>query len=209
MKSIQRYLFIPKLFFLFSGMFILGAQLGKLHATLCDTTPVSVSSESASWGLSFQTEGERPVGNASIEELRPYNAYYADDTNEKKIYLTFDCGYENGNTPLILDALKKHQAPAVFFVVGNFISDNPDLIKRIVSEGHIVGNHTMTHPDMSGISSLDAFRKQLNGVAELYESVTGEKMTNFTGHRRESTVPLILRWQKTSDILLFSGVLPM
>ena len=57
MKSIQRYLFIPKLFFLFSGMFILGAQLGKLHATLCDTTPVSVSSESASWGLSFQTEG--------------------------------------------------------------------------------------------------------------------------------------------------------
>ncbi len=148
MKSIQRYLFIPKLFFLFSGMFILGAQLGKLHAALCDTTPVSVSSESASWGLSFQTEGERPVGNASIEELRPYNAYYADDTNEKKIYLTFDCGYENGNTPLILDALKKHQAPAVFFVVGNFISDNPDLIKRIVSEGHIVGNHTMTHPDM-------------------------------------------------------------
>ena len=209
MKSIQRYLFIPKLFFLFSGMFILGAQLGKLHATLCDTTPVSVSSESASWGLSFQTEGERPVGNASIEELRPYNAYYADDTNEKKIYLTFDCGYENGNTPLILDALKKHQAPAVFFVVGNFISDNPDLIKRIVSEGHIVGNHTMTHPDMSGISSLDAFRKQLNGVAELYESVTGEKMAKFYRHRRESTVPLILRWQKTSDILLFSGVLPM
>lgn len=179
MKSIQRYLFIPKLFFLFSGMFILGAQLGKLHAGLRDAIPASVSSESDSWGLSFQTEGERPVGNASIEELRPYNAYYADDTNDKKIYLTFDCGYENGNTPLILDALKKHQAPAVFFVVGNFISDNPDLIKRIVSEGHIVGNHTMTHPDMSVISSLDAFRKQLNGVEELYESVTGEKMTKF------------------------------
>ena len=114
MKSIQRYLFIPKLFFLFSGMFILGAQLGKLLAGLRDAIPASVSSESDSWGLSFQTEGERPVGNASIEELRPYNAYYADDTNDKKIYLTFDCGYENGNTPLILDALKKHQAPAVF-----------------------------------------------------------------------------------------------
>ena len=99
MKSIQRYLFIPKLFFLFSGMFILGAQLGKLHAALCDTTPVSVSSESASWGLSFQTEGERPVGNASIEELRPYNAYYADDTNEKKIYLTFDCDTRTATLP--------------------------------------------------------------------------------------------------------------
>ena len=179
MKSIQRSLFILKLFFLFCGMFILGAQLGKLHAALRDCTPASASSESASWGLSFQTEGERPVGNASIEELRPYNAYYAEDTDAKKIYLTFDCGYENGNTPLILDALKKHQAPAVFFVVGNFISDNPELIKRIVSEGHIVGNHTMTHPDMSGISSLDAFQKQLDDVEELYESVTGEKMTKF------------------------------
>ena len=121
MKSIQRSLFILKLFFLFCGMFILGAQLGKLHAALRDCTPASASSESASWGLSFQTEGERPVGNASIEELRPYNAYYVEDTDAKKIYLTFDCGYENGNTPLILDALKKHQAPAVFFVVGNFI----------------------------------------------------------------------------------------
>ena len=161
MKSIQRSFFILKLFFLFCGMFILGAQLGKLHAALRDCTPASASSESASWGLSFQTEGERPVGNASIEELRPYNAYYVEDTDAKKIYLTFDCGYENGNTPLILDALKKHQAPAVFFVVGNFISDNPDLIKRIVSEGHIVGNHTMTHPDMSGIPPSTLFRNSL------------------------------------------------
>ena len=98
---------------------------------------------------------------------------------KKKIYLTFDAGYENGNTPRILNALKKHQAPATFFVVGNFISDNPDLIRRMVSEGHTVGNHTMTHPDMSGISSKDDFHKQLDGVENLYESVTGEQMTKF------------------------------
>lgn len=119
------------------------------------------------------------IGNATINDLDKYHAYYAEDTNEKKIYLTFDAGYENGNTPRILDALKKHQAPATFFVVGNFISDNPDLIRRMVSEGHTVGNHTMTHPDMSGISSKDDFQKQLDGVEKLYESVTGEQMTKF------------------------------
>lgn len=129
--------------------------------------------------ISFQKEGERPVGNATINALGKYHAYYAEDTNERKIYLTFDAGYENGNTPRILDALKKHQAPATFFVVGNFISDNPDLIRRMVSEGHTVGNHTMTHPDMSGISSKDDFQKQLDGVEKLYESVAGEQMTKF------------------------------
>ena len=90
---------------------------------------------SSNWGLSFQEEGKRPVGNATIEELAQYNAFFAEDTEEKKIYLTFDAGFENGNTPAILDALKKHQAPATFFVVGNFISENKDLIKRMETEG--------------------------------------------------------------------------
>ena len=79
---------------------------------------------------------------------------------KKVLYLTFDAGYENGNTPAILDALKKHQAPATFFVVGNFISENQELIKRMEAEGHIVGNHTMTHPDMSKISNAGIFSKR-------------------------------------------------
>ena len=158
MSSSHHYPLIPKLLFLLAGAFILGGQAGKLHSwQKSQAASASLLSESTSWGLSFQKEGERPVGNATINDLGKYHAYYAEDTNEKKIYLTFDAGYENGNTPRILDALKKHQAPATFFVVGNFISDNPDLIRRMVSEGHTVGNHTMTHPDMSGISSKDDF----------------------------------------------------
>ena len=74
--------------------------------------------------------------------MKQYAAYYAQDTEEKILYLTFDCGYENGATPAILDALKKHQVPAAFFVVGNFVRDNPDLIQRMTKEGHTVGNHT-------------------------------------------------------------------
>ena len=180
MSSSHNYPLIPRLLFLLAGAFILGGQAGKLHSwQKSQATSASLLSESTSWGLSFQKEGERPVGNATINALGKYHAYYAEDTNERKIYLTFDAGYENGNTPRILDALKKHQAPATFFVVGNFISDNPDLIRRMVSEGHTVGNHTMTHPDMSGISSKDDFQKQLDGVEKLYESVTGEQMTKF------------------------------
>ena len=164
---------------LLAGAFTLGSLLGILTGTLSPTKETSASVQSASWGLSFQEEGKRPSGNATIDDLKQYNAYYASDTDEKILYLTFDAGYENGNTPAILEALKKHQAPAVFFAVGNFIKDNPDLIKRMITEGHIVGNHTMTHPDMSQISSMESFQKELEGVEELYTSVTGEPMTKF------------------------------
>ena len=68
------------------------------------------------------------MGNASLQELEGYDAYYVRDTDEKILYLTFDCGYENGNTPRILDALNKHGVKATFFAVGNFLSDNPELI---------------------------------------------------------------------------------
>ena len=164
---------------LLAGAFTLGSLLGILTGTLSPTKETSASVQSASWGLSFHEEGKRPAGNATIDDLKQYNAYYASDTDEKILYLTFDAGYENGNTPAILEALKKHQAPAVFFAVGNFIKDNPDLIKRMITEGHIVGNHTMTHPDMSQISSMESFQKELEGVEELYTSATGEPMTKF------------------------------
>lgn len=159
--------------------FILGSMLGVFTGQIPHSQKTSSAAQSTGWGLSFQEEGKRPAGNASIDDLKQYNAYYASDTDQKIIYLTFDAGYENGNTPAILDALKKHQAPAVFFVVGNFIKDNPDLIRRILADDHIIGNHTMTHPDLPQISSMDAFQKELQDVEELYTSLTGEAMTKF------------------------------
>lgn len=159
--------------------FILGSMLGVFTGQIPRSQETSSAAQSTGWGLSFQEEGKRPAGNASIDDLKQYNAYYASDTDQKIIYLTFDAGYENGNTPAILDALKKHQAPAVFFVVGNFLKDNPDLIRRILADDHIIGNHTMTHPDLPQISSMDAFQKELQDVEELYTSLTGEAMTKF------------------------------
>lgn len=169
-----------RIFLLFFMSALIGSVAGKIvsHHTAKQSSLPS-SSQSSNWGLSFQEEGKRPVGNATIEELSRYNAFYAENTEEKKIYLTFDAGYENGNTPAILDALKKHEAPATFFVVGNFISENQDLIKRMEAEGHIVGNHTMTHPDMSKISTQESFQKELSGVEDIYKEITGKEMTKF------------------------------
>ena len=146
------------------------------------------TSATGNWGLSFQEDGKPPVANATYEDLRQYDAYYAENTDQKVIYLTFDAGFENGNTPAILDALKKHNVPATFFVVGNFLSDNPDLIKRMVEEGHIVGNHTYTHPDMSKISTMESFSKEIQDVEKLYQEITGKEMIKFIALRKENTV---------------------
>lgn len=85
------------------------------------------ASQEGNWGLSFQQEGKPPVANASMDYLKQYHAYYARDTEDKVLYLTFDAGYENGNTAAILDALKKHNAPATFFLVGNYLETSPEL----------------------------------------------------------------------------------
>ena len=136
--------------------------------------PTGSVDEVTNWGLSFQKEGEPPVGNATAAELAKYDAWYMGDTGKKTIYLTFDGGYENGYTGEILDTLKKHQVPAAFFLVGTYIRDNPELVKRMVQEGHIVGNHSMSHMDMSRVSDLATFEKELAQVEEIYKSTIGD-----------------------------------
>ncbi len=131
------------------------------------------------WGLGFGKAGSKPTGNASIDEMKKYDAYYMAEGEEKVLYLTFDCGYENGNTGAILDALKKHNAPAAFFVVGHYLETAPELVKRMVEEGHTVGNHTYHHPDMSKLSDEASFRKEVEGVSEKYKEITGTDMAMY------------------------------
>ena len=166
---------------IFLAAYTLGTGIGFFldHTPFHKNAEAVETSAEGNWGLSFQEEGQPPVANATFEELAQYDAFYAQDTNKKILYLTFDCGYENGNTPQILDALKKHGAPATFFVVGTYIESNPELIKRMISEGHTVGNHTWHHPDMAQISAMEIFQKELTDVEDAYKEVTGEEMTKF------------------------------
>lgn len=162
----------------FALMFCSGQGVARIQNETVVETGVIVQ-QTENWGLGFGTEGSKPTGNATSDMLKEYDAYYVGEGEEKVIYLTFDCGYENGNTDAILDALKKHNVEATFFVVGHFLESAPDVAKRMVAEGHTVGNHTYHHPDMSAISDITSFQKEMDDVAALFLETTGEKMENF------------------------------
>ena len=106
--------------------------------------------ETGSWGLSFREPGAAPIGNAGVDQLRKYNAAYIGNTQEKVLYLTFDAGYENGNVAKVLDALKAEGATGAFFILGNLPEKNPELVRRMAAEGHLVCNHTFTHKNLCG-----------------------------------------------------------
>ena len=163
----------------FMLMFFLGRYAARFAKEY--TTTMTVAMHAENWGLGFGgvAEGGQPTGNATAEELKQYDAYYVGKPDENVIYLTFDCGYENGNTGAILDALKKHNAPATFFVVGHYVESAPDMVKRMIEEGHTVGNHTYHHPDMSAISNLSAFQKEMDDVANAFKELTGQEMSMY------------------------------
>ena len=135
--------------------------------------------QTASWGLHFSGEGQPPQGTEDAQRLKKLDGAYMGDPTQKVLYLTFDAGYENGNTEKILDILKKHQVPAAFFLVGNYMEKNKDLVRRMVEEGHIVGNHTMHHPDMSKITDFAAFSKELQDLEALFLEITGQELPKF------------------------------
>ena len=145
------------------------------------------------WGLSFQSEGAPPVANASQEYLRNFDALYVGDANQKEIYITFDAGFENGNTERILDALKKHGVKATFFLVGNYFETQPELVKRMAEEGHTIGNHTYSHPDMSRFTG----------------TFSAAKCRSSTARRRANSVRKTSKWRSSSGIPRCFGALPM
>ncbi|WLD95326.1 delta-lactam-biosynthetic de-N-acetylase [Alkalihalobacillus sp. AL-G] len=107
-----------------------------------------------------------------MELLKKYNGFYIGDTSGKNLYLTFDNGYENGYTKQILDVLNEKNVPATFFVTGHYLNDQAELVKRMVKEGHIVGNHSWKHPDLTSVSN-SRLKEELTKVEEEYQKLTG------------------------------------
>ena len=167
------------IYMLFLLMFLLGRFTAQFKQECVDVFSIAMKTED--WGTGFTDipEGGQPVGNATAAELKKYDAHYVGSADKKVIYLTFDCGYENGYTDAMLDALKKHNAPATFFVVGHYVESAPEQVKRMVAEGHTVGNHTYHHPDMSSISDLASFKKEVDDVANAFKELTGTDMAMY------------------------------
>jgi peptidoglycan-N-acetylmuramic acid deacetylase len=121
-------------------------------------TIVAYSNNLLRWGISRRSNNETPAADPGAPELlKKYASVYIGDTTKKVIYLTFDEGYENGYTPMILDVLREYDVKAVFFITGPYLKGHQDLVRRMVEEGHIVGNHTIHHPSLPQLddSSLE------------------------------------------------------
>lgn len=153
------------------------------------------------WGPGSDTdESNRPLSAISYQEkYDKYSADFIKDTDKndgtKRIYLTLDEGYENGFTGQILDVLKEKDCPAVFFVTKTYVEDNADLVQRMIDEGHIVGNHSVTHPSKGLPSqSLDEQKSELTVLHDYMIEKYNYNMTLFrypTGRFSEQSLALV------------------
>lgn len=143
----------------------------------------SISNQKYAWWFK-RNDNHMPSDCDQSIDLSKYNAYYIANCNdgvssdEKRIYLTFDCGYDNGYTEKMLDVLKKYDIKACFFVTGTYIRDNADLVKRMKSEGHLVGNHTVYHPNLIEMSNEEIV-EEIKGCSDYMKEVTGYEMDAF------------------------------
>lgn len=168
-------------------------ETSSIKKTIKET---NLSNKEIHWGFRPNKEHKTPEIPAEITNLLSKNAgYYVGDTSSKELYLTFDEGYENGYTGEILDILKENQVPAAFFVTKPYIVKEKDLINRMVNEGHIVANHTSTHPAMPSVADdIEKFNLEFSDTEEAYKSVTGKDMPKYfrppMGRYSEKTLAL-------------------
>lgn len=135
----------------------------------------TLNSNGQGWGF-VRRKGTPPdIPNSQTELLKKYNGAYLSEKKEKNLYLTFDEGYENGYTAVILDVLAKTKTPAAFFVTGPYLEGQEELIKRMIDEGHIVGNHTVNHLNLPK-QPKETVISEITNLNEMCESVYGYKM---------------------------------
>lgn len=144
----------------------------------------SFAANEVSWYFKKNSEHKQPALDDNLKFINNYSCYYldkkhGDDDKEKVIYLTFDAGYENGNIEKILDVLKEKNVHGAFFVLGHLIEKNTDLVKRMVDEGHLVCNHTMSHKNMAKIKDVTEFKDELIKLEKLYADKIGGEMPKF------------------------------
>ena len=150
------------------------------NKSVSSINPDTLSNKKMAWWIKREDNHMPPLAQEEVD-LSRYDAWYI-KTNlkyeEKPVFLTFDCGYENGYTASILDVLKKHHAPGAFFLCRHYIEDQPELVKRMKKEGHIVGNHTSHHICMPEADSRKV-REEITDNAAYMKEATGYEMDHF------------------------------
>lgn len=160
--------------------------LGVLAAFIALSSVLGLSGSGAAedyWYVKRNAEHKQPKCDPNLAYIENYGGVYVDKNHgdgdaEKVIYLTFDAGYENGNVKKILDTLKDEDVRGSFFILGNIIDRNPELVKRMADEGHLVCNHTLHHKNLTSASE-EKFKDEVCGLERKYEELTGKKMSDF------------------------------
>ncbi|MFC4304824.1 delta-lactam-biosynthetic de-N-acetylase [Cohnella boryungensis] len=161
--------------------------LSTLLAAICLLLPPSWAGTAFAGGDSPYHFGFKKSRNGTLpsiaEEgfmnvLQQQEAIFLGDTERKELFLTFDNGYENGLTPQILNVLKEKKVPAVFFVTGHFVKDQPELVQRMTQEGHLIGNHSWSHPDLSQVGT-ERIRSEMDKVRQEVARLTPQKEMRY------------------------------
>ena len=176
-KSFKNYYILGIFLLIFSLLIIPNFSLFNKIKTQISSP--DLNTHEYSWYFNPREDGKQPTAIQEANFFNKYDSYYVGDPNEKVIYLTFDSGYENGYTDTLLDVLKKHNAKAHFFVVETYIKSNPDIIKRMEKEGHLVCNHSKSHPSMASIHDFEKFKSEITSVEEAYKEVTNKEMPKY------------------------------
>jgi len=141
-----------------------------------NVSTASLSNVMVAFGLKKNQNAPPEVGTKIETLFEKYKAYYIGDQSQKELYLTFDEGYENGYTKQILDVLKANDVRACFFITGPYLKTETALVKRMVLEGHDVGNHTVNHPSMPSVGDDAELEKELTVLDMEFKELTGTNM---------------------------------
>ena len=131
-------------------------------------TIVSLSNTKIGWGISRKKEHVQPdLGSRNRELLKKYEGIDMGNSEQKVVYLTFDEGYEAGHTKQILETLKKHNVKATFFITAHYLNSQEELVKQMIEENHIIGNHTKNHPSLPDLKDEEIE----NEIMDLHKAV--------------------------------------
>ena len=147
-------------------------------------TAYAEQEDAIGWYCKRNSEHKQPLADSRISYVEEFLGYYidhkhGDEAEEKVVYLTFDAGYENGNIERILDTLKAENVRGAFFILGNLIKSNTELVVRMARDGHTVCNHTNTHKDMTKVKNEAEFKAELESLETLYREYTGRELAKY------------------------------
>ena len=169
MKKVFKYIIIISIILLIVGCLIFLANRGQRKAEL-QTSTTYISNKKIGWGIKREDNHKQPdVGSLNKKILDTYEGICIGNSEKPYAYLTFDEGYEAGYTEKILAVLKENQVPATFFITAHYLNTQPELVKKMIDEGHIVGNHTVNHKSMPDLSDEQIKKEVMNLHTAMYE----------------------------------------